>query len=647
MEYYQSNMEILKRKYKYLYDLIEEYHNRVSVEILNNNIIARIRDEDNNIDIYIEPARKGHYTLRVKTENNDIYFHSKYDPVREAEKIARDFGFNPKKQIIVLGSGLGYYLNQFDKRSKYDRIIIIEPFLSVFYAAICFNNLADFLENDNLFFIIGRNDNIFEIIQSRISLSLDKELDFLEHTPSIKLFNDEYREIYREIKESINFQAVGIYSDIKTARRWRDNIIRNLPYIFTGPKADDFFALFAGIPAICVSAGPSLDKNIEEIKKAKDKALILCVGTALKVLKKHDIEPDIVVSMDGNPANYRHFEGINGLSGTFLLTELGNYFKINRDWAGGQIFFTMKRNFSGWVERIKGNYTSIYTGGTVAHSMVDLAYRFGADPIVLVGQDLSFAEGRTHASGAACEGEIDKNREYIEVEDVNGRTVLTDKVFLSMLTFFNNYFARRRDRRFIDASEGGARIKHTEIMKLKDVINNYCNKKVKARDILRERYVQKKPDFDTSLKILEKEIANTIKELEKGINITGEQLETIEQAEKEIKNNKNLSVEELLKLEKRVSSHENILKGIKSLDYFVERILLAEAMKLNESKSKYYLDQRKSLEERMKYYKTYRIKFLSELEKCLSLLEKIYLNENNEIEIDRKRVNHYAGEEQR
>ena len=51
MEYYQSNMEILKRKYKYLYDLIEEYHNRVSVEILNNNIIARIRDEDNNIDI--------------------------------------------------------------------------------------------------------------------------------------------------------------------------------------------------------------------------------------------------------------------------------------------------------------------------------------------------------------------------------------------------------------------------------------------------------------------------------------------------------------------------------------------------------------------------------------------------------------------
>jgi hypothetical protein len=279
--------------------------------------------------------------------------------------------------------------------------------------------------------------------------------------------------------------------------------------------------------------------------------------------------------------------------------------------------------------------------------MVDLAYRFGADPIVLVGQDLSFAEGRTHASGAACEGEIDKNREYIEVEDVNGRTVLTDKVFLSMLTFFNNYFARRRDRRFIDASEGGARIKHTEIMKLKDVINNYCNKKVKARDILRERYVQKKPDFDTSLKILEKEIANTIKELEKGINITGEQLETIEQAEKEIKNNKNLSVEELLKLEKRVSSHENILKGIKSLDYFVERILLAEAMKLNESKSKYYLDQRKSLEERMKYYKTYRIKFLSELEKCLSLLEKIYLNENNEIEIDRKRVNHYAGEEQR
>lgn len=642
MEYYQTNMQILKRKYKGFYDLIEEYQNsnKVIVEKFDNkDIIARISDMENNVNIYIETTRTDYYTMRVENKNNDIYFHSKYNPVREAEKIVSDFGFNSKKQIIILGIGLGYYLNQFDSNSKYDSIIVIEPYLSIFYAAIYFNDLSNFLENNNLFFIVGKTGNIFEIFQRQISLSLDKELDFLEHSPSLKLFSDEYRDIYKAIKESVNYKKVGLYTDITTARKWRDNIIHNLACIFASPKADDFFGLFTGIPAICVSAGPSLDKNIEEVKKAEGKALILCVDTALKALVKYNIEPDIVVTMDGSLANFRHFEGMKGLSDTFLLTELGNYYEINQNWNGRQIFFTMKRNFSGWVEKIKGNYTSINTGGTVAHSMVDLAYKFGADPIVLVGQDLAFSEGRTHASGTTYEGKKTKNRNFIEVEGVEGNTVLTNKGFFSMLSYFNSYFSKRPDRKFIDASEGGARIKYSEILKLKDVINNYCNTGINGKEILAERYIQVKPDFDTIKTKLEKEIGNTIKELEKGIEITKEQLQVISKVENEIKSNRSLSEEELLELEKRVSNYEAKLKGMKSLKYFVERILIVEAMKLNESKSIYYIDQRYSLKERMKYYRTYRVKFLAELVKCLDLLKSTYLNKNDEIEIDRMIIN--------
>ena len=50
---------------------------------------------------------------------------------------------------------------------------------------------------------------------------------------------------------------------------------------------------------ILVSAGPSLNKNIMELKKAKNKAFIVATDTAVKPLLKAGIEPDLMVMVDG------------------------------------------------------------------------------------------------------------------------------------------------------------------------------------------------------------------------------------------------------------------------------------------------------------------------------------------------------------
>ena len=52
------------------------------------------------------------------------------------------------------------------------------------------------------------------------------------------------------------------------------------------------------IPAIVVSAGPSLNKNIVELRKAKNKAFIVAVDTAVKPLVKAGIIPDLYVVVD-------------------------------------------------------------------------------------------------------------------------------------------------------------------------------------------------------------------------------------------------------------------------------------------------------------------------------------------------------------
>ena len=636
MDYYRKNMRIIKRNYKYIYNQLKKYETSDIIDIKKfskkEDIIAEVTDKENNIKIYIEATKTDNYTMRIKNEESDIYFHSKYNPVREANGLIKNFKVKKEKQVIALGFGLAYHLNELASRNQFEKIIIIEPYISIFYTALNFIDLSTLLKNKRLVFIINGNLEIFDVINRNISLSLSKELAFLEQAPSLKLFDSDYDKIYKEIKEAINYKKISLASDIQQARKWRNNIIINLSYIFKNPKADDFFGTFEGIPAICVSAGPSLDKNIEEIKNAEGKALIMCVGTALKALLKHNINPDIVVSIDGNEANYKHFKDIAEIPDTYLFAEMGNHYRIQSQWNDKQAFFTMKRNFSGWVEKLKGEYTPIKTGGTVAHSMVDLAYKLGADPIVLVGQDLAYAEGRTHARGTTYEGQKAENNKMIEVEGISGDTVLTSKSFLSMLSYFNNYFSKHPDRTYIDATEGGAKINHTQIISLKEAIEIYVNNvgKVNVKEKLEKVYLAQKPDWDRASLELNRQMEDTLDQLNNTISISKEQLSFVKSVEKKLKYKENISDRECDEIEKELLSYENELKNNSYIKYFIERILIIESMKYEEVKGSFYIDKKQGFEEKMKYYRTYRVNYLKELEKGKKLMMKVYSEYNDE-----------------
>ena len=54
-----------------------------------------------------------------------------------------------------------------------------------------------------------------------------------------------------------------------------------------------------------------------------------------------------------------------------------------------------------WIGRALGERHFLPGGATVAQSAVRLAAALGADPILLVGQDLAFTEGRVYARGSA------------------------------------------------------------------------------------------------------------------------------------------------------------------------------------------------------------------------------------------------------
>ena len=78
------------------------------------------------------------------------------------------------------------------------------------------------------------------------------------------------------------------------------NLLDNVKYLCDGYKTTHLVNVIPNdIPGIVVAAGPSLNKNIHELKRAKGKAFIVAVDTAIKPLIAAGIIPDMFAIVDG------------------------------------------------------------------------------------------------------------------------------------------------------------------------------------------------------------------------------------------------------------------------------------------------------------------------------------------------------------
>ena len=59
------------------------------------------------------------------------------------------------------------------------------------------------------------------------------------------------------------------------------------------------------------------------------------------------------------------------------------------------------------------------------------------------------------------------------VEDVYGNMIQTSKNLYIYLRWIQNRIAEEKTVEFIDATEGGARIKGTKVMRLRDVVDKF------------------------------------------------------------------------------------------------------------------------------------------------------------------------------
>jgi hypothetical protein len=458
----------------------------------------------------IEPARSGAATVRFMQDGADFYLHSPYDPLREAEQFAeRALADAPRENLTVLfGLGLGYQALALAQRIPAgERIMVFEPHTDLLYLALCHVDLSPLLSRANL--TLTSNT-----VVSNSLLSFMNMFEIAAFTGMRLVTNPVFERLplaggYKTIADRLRYEAMAVAGNVQTlmvmGEMQQMNILLNFPELLDNPPFRNLLDAFHGRPAVIVSAGPSLEKNMHLLHELDGRALIIAVDTATKPLQAAGITPHVVVTGDPQEANARHLWNVKP-GPTYLIAEPQSPVSAVQRWPGRKFMCSFHDNMMKWLDEVLGDRGRVHVWGSVAVMAYSVAVKVGADPIVFIGQDLSFPGGRTYAAGTYFETEdkqemtVERLRregsQLIEMTDIYGETVLTNRQMYAYFNYLTDQFysPEVEGRRIINATEGG--ILHgpkVTVMPLRECIDTCMRTPVDVWGLLDAAYAAGNP----------------------------------------------------------------------------------------------------------------------------------------------------------
>jgi len=458
--------------------------------------------DDPNIEVVATP--KGLNNLRVPRPTGEFYYLYGEDPLGEEKERCRDMEFPAGNVSFVIGIGLGYFFEAIKERIKRGhKIIVFEKSASIMKKALGQMDLVRLLDEDILIFSLP-DEAIIKAQVIQFTLGCLGNINVIAGTAKIVELNPEYGEwIHLVYKNVTNAKSIITGAE---EEGWisAKNAFANIPKTLFAGKVDDLYNTFQKIPAVVISAGPSLEENVQALKRAEGNALLVATAPVVRVLLANDIRPDLIVSIDHNEGNRLHFEDLWDLQDIPLVYLLTLSATIVRDFQGP--LFAINDPIA-WFSPKQGSEEKQHASMSVANCALQTTISLGCDPIVLVGQDLSYSD-KTHVAGSARSRDLSlilKKEVVFWQTGLYGKTVLTSNRFLGFLSELENTI-ENQDRKFINATAQGLPIKGTQLMSLEDCLQQYCQKRIDKRIIHQKFNVLDRLDWEALVKDLKMKI---------------------------------------------------------------------------------------------------------------------------------------------
>jgi hypothetical protein len=339
-------------------------------------------------------------TASIRRGDGWVRVHSARRPLDEARRfVQQELGDRTPDVVCVIGAGLGYLVDVLLERGE-TKVLVLEPEPALVPWFLARRDWRDAIEARRLLIVPGPS---YEQHMSawRLLTPPPGAVPVLA-TRAVCYARPEAAAAARATLDKIAHTA---FSNAKAGERFQRamllNTLRNLPVMAREAPVDALLAAFPYKPAVLAGAGPSLNRNIEELRPYRDRAVLIAVGTALKPLVAAGMSPDFVVAVD--PGEYTHlqFAGVEAPE-TFLVAEPSVAPEVFSGFVG-RTFVFRHGDHHPWPWLMAQGYDPgvVRTWGSVITTALHLGVKMGCDPLIFIGTDLAHDEGRSHAEGTA------------------------------------------------------------------------------------------------------------------------------------------------------------------------------------------------------------------------------------------------------
>ncbi|NBF01456.1 DUF115 domain-containing protein [Pseudomonas sp. Fl5BN2] len=223
----------------------------------------------------------------------------------------------------------------------------------------------------------------------------------------------------------------------------------------------ELFGTDPGREVFVIATGPSLEPHFEALRSLAEqpqRPLFICVDTAYQPLRRHGIQPDLVVSIDQRISS-RHLPSQGSEGTTLVYMPLADP-QVLEGWQGPRyVAYSTSPLFE--QMRLRVPRAQLHSGGSVIHPAVDLAVKMGARRVTLFGADFAFPMNRTHAGWQDGDLGPQLNAAKHWVLDGHGQRVKTQLNFRSYLCELERYIEGQPEVAFFNTSRSGAMIAGT------------------------------------------------------------------------------------------------------------------------------------------------------------------------------------------
>ncbi|EAK1994174.1 motility associated factor glycosyltransferase family protein [Campylobacter jejuni] len=373
--------------------------------------------------------------------------------------------------LYFYGFGNGILFKALLQNKNHQHIVVFEKDIEIIWIMFHILDFSNELQNSRL--MVLENDKLQaqdynELCSSKPFFQFSRIyfLELMSHY--YERFHEDILGLNKKLAENFKNSIVSHGNDPLDALQGIEQFVYNLPQMITHPSYKELLSKRKGISdtAIIVSTGPSLTKQLPLLKKYANKATIFCADSSYPILAKHGIKPDYVCMLERSEITaefFNHDFGEFDKDIVFVCASVVHPKAIEYLKSRNRKLLLIPRYlyFSIYV-KLKYFYF-LYNTPSVAHVSYYLSALLNYKNIILIGQDLAYAEnGNSHPDDYQNSATYESQTyEHILTTAYGGeKEIQTHEVWIFFKQILETMIIKHNITTY-NCTEGGARIEGT------------------------------------------------------------------------------------------------------------------------------------------------------------------------------------------